>query len=725
MSEQRAASTSQTHAGPRSATSRSFTPAFEHLCGFVALTHLQKGEETLKQLLLQTMVLLPGEVFRSADDLRSSMDALFGLQMPTGRIDAAVSQLLEDGHLHRPDGITLVVTLQTRSVVQTRIDNAVALQQRVRDTWVTHVSNAYPKLDPDQSWKALQGYLSRVFRQHVVQTVALLDVSTANTPVHGESLLSILNQVVDSTFPDGQRAEGRAAVQAFLSTVGIDEGASRYVVELADGAFCYYSLVAPPEIAAQLRDNLKELTLLLDTNFLFGILKLHDNSLVAASDEVIEVTNAERLPFKLRYLEVTDREMRRTIDNIVSALRGRHWPQAISRAAARSGSLSGLEQRYHERNAQTPIDVETFFKPYQHIDVLLKDRGILIHRGSKENRQLERATLLFDYQEFLETRHREKPYAALEHDVALLDTAGTLRSKDPSSLSASALCVTCDYLFYAYDWESARRQGHLACTVLPNQFLQLLRPFISPSPDFDRSFAATFAVPEFRTVDNRASLAASRMLALLATYQDFPEETAVRMLANDVLLDRLRDTHSDAEFQAYVESGIAAENQALLEEKSTLAEQLAAERRARAEQEAGGAAVEKERAKLVDELQHLKARGAEERERILTEADEQLAAERRAREDAERRSSWARVAAGAATALLLAVVAEVVLAMSNWTWLLQHQNSYSIRALVYAGLLAFLLGCTRNEWRGLLWGGTIVGGIAIGLLTVLGGPARP
>ena len=66
------------------------------------------------------------------------------------------------------------------------------------------------------------------------------------------------------------------------------------------------------------------------------------------------------------------------------------------------------------------------------------------------------------------------------------------------------------------------------------------------------------------------------MLGLLAAYKDFPEETAIRLLSNDLLIDSLRATQDDEKFQAQVESAIASENQALLEERAALSRQVEA-----------------------------------------------------------------------------------------------------------------------------------------------------
>ena len=88
------------------------------------------------------------------------------------------------------------------------------------------------------------------------------------------------------------------------------------------------------------------------------------------------------------------------------------------------------------------------------------------------------------------------------------------------------------------------------------------------------AIAETFAIPEFRTIGSGATKVCSKMLGLLAAYKDFPEETAVRLLSNDLLIDNLQATQDDEKFQAQVESAIASENQVLLEEWAALSRRI-------------------------------------------------------------------------------------------------------------------------------------------------------
>lgn len=207
--------------------------------------------------------------------------------------------------------------------------------------------------------------------------------------------------------------------------------------------------------------------------------------------------------------------------------------------------------------------------------MLLQSKNILVYQPEG---QQDITDLVGKYQEFLNKNGKEKPEKIVEHDMTLLDTVRKLRSNAKSSIEAEALLITCDYLLYRFDWETSRREGRLSCVVLPNIFWQVLRPFAPADLDFERSFAETFALPEFRSLSSGSLEACSKLLCLLALYKDVPEETAVRLLSNDLLISRLRKIDDDKKFKESVESAMAADNISLIEERAALAKQLQIEK---------------------------------------------------------------------------------------------------------------------------------------------------
>jgi len=270
------------------------------------------------------------------------------------------------------------------------------------------------------------------------------------------------------------------------------------------------------------------------------------------------------------------------------------------------------------------------------------------------------------------------------------------------------------------------------CAVLPNMLWQVLRPFV-PSSDvsFSRSFAATFALPEFRTATSDAVTASTRLVGLLASFRDVPEDTARRILSNDLLIDQLRVAKTDEEFDEIVAAEFARENTLLVEEVSLLRRNLReAEEMAdlKSEEVEAKARSEKKLERRVTGLQTsqsvLEGR-LEQHDALrqqLTESQRATELEREGRETAERKAKAGdRQAAvfkgiGATLASLLFVGAALV-ASRDWAWLQTHPNSVKVHALgLPAAVLAILGGFYPNRLK-YLWFGS--GGLIVLLLALI------
>ena len=190
-----------------------------------------------------------------------------------------------------------------------------------------------------------------------------------------------------------------------------------YKRQLADAAFNFYTLEIPTELSEYLRQHLHELTLFLDTNFLFGILDLHYNTQVTVSYNLLQAINRYKLPFKLRFHSETKKEMYTTICYYGDILRSRDWSTSLSRAASTSCNLSGIEQKFHERNAKYKIDVEEFLRPYEHFDSFLAEKNIKIFRPDIKRPESQN-DLFHEYKDFLDNNRRgDKPVSYTHLDV--------------------------------------------------------------------------------------------------------------------------------------------------------------------------------------------------------------------------------------------------------------------------------------------------------------------
>ena len=248
--------------------------------------------------------------------------------------------------------------------------------------------------------------------------------------------------------------------------------------------------------------------------------------------------------------------------------------------------LTGLEQRYHELNAESITDPGVYFSKYEHIEEVLRDLGLTIYRaGSNSILDQQRHELVAEYKEFVDTRRRAKPkeYPALNHDMAVWLTVKALRRKGTSILDSGAFFLTLDYQLYRFDWEQRRNPKDFGLVILANQFMQLLRPFVPTSSQSDQHFMEIFAAAEFRTAVTDYAATSSKVLSYISSYSDLSQPTAVRILTDEVLMHQLQDVDEESdEFQQLIESKLARDNEELLrraqefKEKAAEAEQRAA-----------------------------------------------------------------------------------------------------------------------------------------------------
>jgi cation transport ATPase len=224
---------------------------------------------------------------------------------------------------------------------------------------------------------------------------------------------------------------------------------------------------------------------------------------------------------------------------------------------------------------------------------------------------------------------------------------------------------------------------------------------------------------------------------LLSTYEDIKEETAVALLANELLLDKLKKSKDDRQFKEFVDAALIAENSTLIEEVIALKKQAEKEREQRQEKEAEKKRVEEERDELLldkQDTEHKLVTVSQELESTKSQSAGAFKKMQQSVEEAQNRASASEskldtlYSAGSVLVALLLAASFVFGAeywlFSDWQWLMNHPNSYALRTSCYLAVTSFLLGLFKKSWRKLFWWGS-AGFVALLVIVVslLGGPS--
>jgi hypothetical protein len=551
-----------------------FSVAYGRLCHFVAIRRDNPSILGAEDGVIRAAISLCGQAtVPSVSAVIESAKNLFSLTFSLDEVNRSIDRLVTTGQAERlGEGVRL--TAETVAEVEKCVARSAETERAVRAEWSYSLlsKKRIRSEDTDSIWSAVKDYLAKLFARHGLQTLELLAPEVVGENDSELPASEILDRILDARLQQFTKRQGRDIVRSFLT----DRTALRnqYLTELLDGTFSFFALTADEQTRELLRKNLPPLKLLVDTNFVFGLLDLHSNAFVAVSKDVTAIIAEQKFPFQLYYHPLTADEFRSVLAFYKRKLTGGRWSPAISRALLNVGDLSGIERRFHEVNAEGQISVEDFFARYGNLERVLEAHGMKPFRNNYEPwlEDEETLDLISRYKRFIEPN--EKPHNVLRHDMILWRTLRDIRRNDPGPFGSGAFFLTCDYSLWRFDHGTLSR-GTTGTSVLPNVFLQLLRPFVPRTQNFDESFVATFALPEFRSINSRTEQAVSRVASVIRLYSDLPEDLAVKILSDEALIAKVAGVpEDDAVISELIESAIADEATRLKAETERLREEL-------------------------------------------------------------------------------------------------------------------------------------------------------
>lgn len=627
------------------ATPHDYSRLFRNLAHMVALSQEEKVAGVVDNLVVTAVCIDPADRVTGTGQVVEMIDTYFGLRFTDRDIESAIGRTLDRGRLLRGPNGSIVPSPGARAEISNRVQQAQELESNVREEWLGSLRTYHDIRDPVRDrelWECLRSYMAQAFRRHGAETTLLLNPGGVLSVDDDRSLTFYQKEAYKACCTRVSEELASTAIRSFFTETSAAR--SRYIAQLLDGTFSFYAVCVDETTSTYLKTAIKPVAIFLDTNFMFGLLRLHDNPLNQVSEELVEAIQRHQFPFKLYYHERTLEEFQAALNRIRHRLLGYSWTQNLSRAAIRTRDLTTIEQQYHEANSRRPIDARVFLTKYDHVEQILLEKGFSIYRepemgpSQSQNLEAELQVLIQKYNAFLVDRlgmDKAKGYRTIEHDMAVWHSVKRQRRSGMSALDIGALFLTADHNLFAFDWQRLRTNNTPGHVILPNQLLQLLRPFLVVSTEFDKKFAATFAVPEFRIAGTDYGSTISKVLGYLATFADVSEETATRILANEVLLGRLRDlSQKPLEFKKVVDSALVKDNQALLQENERLLTKVRLSETA--QRDAVGTLQTREQliARQEELLQERETLAKKQREELAA-ASQQLETERQARSSRE------------------------------------------------------------------------------------------
>lgn len=699
--------------------STDFEKAYEKVAAFIAVNETVDFTKALSELVLQTFT-VHGSSFTSREEIQEAIEGYFGLRFSLADLDISINLLLQNDLLLNHYN-SFRINEGERIRRQEDIENSKNLEISVFEEWRTEIQADYPSLTFEREvYPLLESYLIRVFKRHGLQTSAFLDPNFQAPDDYLKSTTELLTESINDLgirLSDVKTEQLKSVISGFFKGISNSINRAKYIRLRADAAFGYYSLTIDPEVSSAMKDSLSALSIFLDTNFIFGVLDLHSNPFVTISKEILQSITSAKLKIEFYFAPITSEEFSRTINFHGQELIGKRWSSSASQAFVQAGTVSGIARKFHEKNSVSRIEGADFLRPYMNPIQFLTSQGIKYYNGLQPDIDTQ---LEYLYNEFLGGAKKYKGAKSIQHDMELMNLVSAKRAKKStkSAFSVGALLLTCDYWLYKFATIRSREKGESAFVLIPNIFYQLLRPFVNPTENYDKAFAETFVLPEFRTIGiTNYERALNRLMSLLGSYDDLPKDMIIKMISNDRLVVGLSDIDNDNEFDKTVKDFV---NQELLEEKEELFKAL--EEKEKQSQEA-----EQRTKELAEQLKHSEAQrqlNEEQNKRLILMNKEtiqsseavvsqltqtrtmlysttnELTTERLQRERSEKKERLYKKILIIFISVLVALITIALLINLNPLEILGYEGNFSVPYTLTGLTVAMLLACIfETDWR--------------------------
>lgn len=664
-------------------------PDIGRLCHYVALNKMGATEEVIGQLVEATIIESTGNIVTEAA-LQQEVNRRYRLNIPLAALRSSIGRLLDAGRLRRIAADVLEVALDRRREFQDRMkawqDLEASVKSEYRERLADMLGGAIQDSDFGAFWEVLSKFLGKSYCRHGIRTAEL--IAPGRDWDSNKALLT--GPILDPNDPIVKHFGEdlvKAAISAFFQ--GESENRSRYLAGNLSSTFSYFALAVDEETARYLASSIDRLLIVVDTNFLFGILGLHENPLNEVCREIVSLVTRHNLPIKFYFHEETLTELGNWIHAQASTISGQTFPAAVSLAAAEARDLPMLARQYHEENARSPIDVDAFLMRFQGLEAALREKGFqrLTAGASERLPDAVRWEETESYREFLISRPLWKPRtdSAVEHDVIVVHSVLKRMRANASPLRVGAYMLTVDTHLHAYCLANKRGPGGRAPTILPSQLMQLLYPLLPTSEAWEEGLAVAFEIPAFRSIGVDRGEAQGRILKVLRGVEGISTEQAVECLTNELLVTKVAAAPDDAAVVEAIESSIVFENQKL---KERLAEEQKTTADLALQAADDGARIDE----LAKEL--LQARG--ELLEIRNQQQEEMELARRKSERARAVKKWALTS----VALGVSVIAVWFWPLPEWNWFASQSKEGNIRVFL---TIAIVLGAVAvvgpRSWR--------------------------
>ena len=486
---------------------------------------------------------------------------------------AQLQSLTAQGAIVEAPNETIRLAEATRRTLHTANQSTIAERDECLVSFTSSCKKHVEGLDPEKVWDS--------FRKGLATTVRLSGANLYH--LLGDGNLERDKDWLTAFFKDFDIAhcEGLRKVVADFFAPGNQACRNQVLRMMSAQFFAEASQLNDATIRTLEGDKKKRvIRVVLDTNFVFSVLDLHDNPSDGSALSLIALAGQAKryLDIKFYVLPSTIDEAQHVLADQLRAVERIRTTGAMARAAL-TQTLSGIARRYFSAAAASNgLSPAEYFKPYvEDLRTILIDKGIAVleaHPAIYNQRQDVVDDVLSEHEWEGQNipEHRRKSYETLLHDVVLWHAVSDRRSSYVDSpFEVEYWAVSIDWRLIGFD-RKKRESGvnKLPVVLHPNSLVQLVQFWVPRSAEMDASLIDSLSLPlyfqSFDIEDERATIKVLEAISRYENQADISEATITKILANQVLRARLRESTAanDVVFEL-VRDEILAEHRVTIE----------------------------------------------------------------------------------------------------------------------------------------------------------------
>lgn len=485
------------------------------------------------------------------DELKRKLDRELGIPFSDEVLQRQIDYLVSQSAVTRMPRDQYKLTEQTHQALTVTHEAALANQNKCRSDFLDFCAQNCPELAADLIWGR--------FTQSLVEAIRVAGANFFHLLADGniEREVDWLSRFL-TQFPSASHHGLRNVISEFFAPAN-QACRSRVLSLLTAHFFAEASQLRPETIAAiEVSRKKRTIRVVLDTNFLFSVLQLHDNPADEAALSLIDIAqqNGNLLDIKLFVLPGTLEEAKKTLINQMRLVERVRTTSAMAKAAL-TQPLPSIAKRFFDAARRSPgLTSQTFFQPYiDDLRTILQGKGINVLDASPAIYK-QRQEVIDDVHDEQEreknelSEQRRKGYETLLHDVILWHAVKDRRADNSTSpFEVEYWAVSLDWRLIAFDKRKRSAEAlNLPVVLYPSNLVQLIQFWVPRSEKLEQSLIDALRFPlffqSFDPEDERATVKVLEAISRFENVGDISESTIKIVLANQALRERLRESEA-------------------------------------------------------------------------------------------------------------------------------------------------------------------------------------